>query len=103
MPIFRKELRLGETEFAVLVALPVLTGSVLRLPVGLATDRFGGRPLFTVLLASSAIPLLLLTQATAYWQHLVLGLFIGLAGTSRSEEHTSELQSLMRISYAVFC
>jgi NNP family nitrate/nitrite transporter-like MFS transporter len=78
----RKELSLGETEFAVLVALPVLTGSVLRLPVGMATDRLGGRPLFTALLAFSAIPLLLLTQATQYWQYLVLGLFIGLAGTS---------------------
>jgi NNP family nitrate/nitrite transporter-like MFS transporter len=78
----RKELSLGETEFAVLVALPVLTGSVLRLPVGMATDWFGGRPLFTALLAFSAIPLLLLTQATAYWQYLVLGLFIGFAGTS---------------------
>jgi NNP family nitrate/nitrite transporter-like MFS transporter len=78
----RKELALGETEFAVLVALPVLTGSVLRLPVGMATDRLGGRPLFTALLAFSAIPLLLLTQATQYWQYLVLGLFIGLAGTS---------------------
>jgi NNP family nitrate/nitrite transporter-like MFS transporter len=78
----RKELALGDTEFAVLVALPVLTGSVLRLPLGIATDRFGGRALFTALLASSAIPLLLLTRATAYWQHLVLGLFIGLAGTS---------------------
>jgi len=78
----RKELQLGETEFAVLVALPVLTGSLLRLPMGMATDWFGGRPLFTALLATSAIPLLLLTQATAYWQMLVLGLFIGMAGTS---------------------
>src|SRR5512141_1100441 len=78
----RKELALDDTRFAVLVALPVLTGSVLRLPVGMATDRFGGRPLFTALLAGSAIPLLLLTQATQYWQYLALGLFIGLAGTS---------------------
>jgi NNP family nitrate/nitrite transporter-like MFS transporter len=78
----RRELHLGETEFAVLVALPVLTGSLLRLPVGMATDWFGGRPLFTALLAASAVPLLLLTRATAYWHHLVLGLFIGLAGTS---------------------
>ena len=78
----RKELRLGETEFAVLVALPVLTGSLLRLPMGMATDWWGGRPLFTALLAGSAIPLLLLTRATTYWQMLALGLFIGLAGTS---------------------
>jgi NNP family nitrate/nitrite transporter-like MFS transporter len=78
----RKELGLGETEFAVLVALPVLTGSILRLPMGMATDWFGGRPLFTALLATSAIPLLLLAWATSYWQMLVLGLFIGMAGTS---------------------
>ena len=78
----RKELRLGDTEFALLVALPVLTGSLLRLPIGMATDWFGGRPLFTMLLASTAIPLLLLTQAHAYWHYLALGLWIGLAGTS---------------------
>lgn len=78
----RKELGLDETRFAVLVALPVLTGSLLRLPMGMATDWFGGRPLFTGLLAFTAIPLLLLTRATQYWHHLTLGLFIGLAGTS---------------------
>ena len=78
----RRELTLSETEFAVLVALPVLTGSLLRLPVGMATDWWGGRPLFTGLLAFTAVPLLLLTVATAYWQYLVLGLFLGLAGTS---------------------
>jgi MFS transporter, NNP family, nitrate/nitrite transporter len=78
----RTELSLSETEFAVLVALPVLTGSLLRLPVGMATDWWGGRPLFTALLAFTAVPLFLLTVATAYWQYLALGLLIGLAGTS---------------------
>lgn len=78
----REELGLGETEFAVLVALPILTGSLLRLPMGMAADRFGGRPIFTALLAASAVPLLLLCHATQYWQYLVLGLFIGMAGTS---------------------
>jgi MFS transporter, NNP family, nitrate/nitrite transporter len=78
----RKELQLTDTEFATLVALPVLTGSLLRLPMGMLTDWFGGRPLFTALLAFSALPLLLLTVAHAYWQYLVLGLFVGLAGTS---------------------
>ncbi len=78
----RKEARLTETEFAVLVALPVLTGSVLRLPVGMATDWFGGRPIFTGLLVLTAIPLLLLAHAREYWQYLVLGLGIGMAGTS---------------------
>jgi NNP family nitrate/nitrite transporter-like MFS transporter len=78
----RKELSLGETEFALLVALPILTGSLLRLPMGMATDRWGGRPIFTALLATSAIPLLLLCRADRYWQYLALGLLIGMAGTS---------------------
>jgi len=78
----RKELSLSETEFAMLVALPILTGSLLRLPVGMATDWYGGRPIFTALLATTAVPLLLLCVATQYWQYLVLGLFIGMAGTS---------------------
>jgi NNP family nitrate/nitrite transporter-like MFS transporter len=78
----RKELSLGETEFALLVALPILTGSLLRLPIGMATDWYGGRPIFTALLATTSIPLLLLCFATQYWQYLVLGLFIGMAGTS---------------------
>jgi NNP family nitrate/nitrite transporter-like MFS transporter len=78
----RKELDLTETEFAVLVALPVLTGSLLRLPIGMLTDRVGGRPIFTALLAFAAVPLLLLTAADRYWQYLALGLFIGVSGTS---------------------
>ena len=78
----RKELSLGETEFALLVALPILTGSLLRLPIGMATDWIGGRPIFTALLVTTAVPLLMLCFATRYWQYLVLGLFIGLAGTS---------------------
>jgi NNP family nitrate/nitrite transporter-like MFS transporter len=78
----RKEAGLTDTQFAVLAALPVLTGSLLRLPIGMATDRFGGRPIFTALLAFTALPLLLLTVADAYWEYLTLGLFIGLAGTS---------------------
>src|SRR3546814_4798382 len=37
------------------------------------------------------------------WQRWFDGLEGSLSGPTRSEEHTSELQSLMRISYAVFC
>src|SRR5512147_2986584 len=63
----RKELGLDDTEFALL----------LPLPIGMATDWWGGRKIFTILLATSAIPLLMLCFATQYWQYLVLGLFIG--------------------------
>ncbi len=39
----KQNLGLNETQFGFLVALPVLTGSLIRLPLGMWTDRFGGR------------------------------------------------------------
>jgi MFS transporter, NNP family, nitrate/nitrite transporter len=77
-------LQLNETQFGLLAATPVLTGSLVRLPLGLLTDRFGGRIVFFLLMLACVLPLYLITYATAYWQFLVLGLFVGLAGGSFS-------------------
>lgn len=77
-------LDLSETQFGVLVAMPLLSGSLLRLPVGILTDRYGGRNVFAILLVSIISPLYLIGSATQYWQFLVLGLFIGVAGASFS-------------------
>jgi NNP family nitrate/nitrite transporter-like MFS transporter len=77
-------LTLNETQFGLLVATPILTGSLLRLPIGMATDMYGGRPVYFLLLVSTIVPLLLISYATAYWQFLVLGLFVGAAGASFS-------------------
>lgn len=77
-------LQLNETQFGLLAATPVLTGSLARLPLGLLTDRFGGRSVFLVLMLTCVAPLYLISHATAYWQFLVLGLFVGLAGGSFS-------------------
>ncbi len=77
-------LQLSETQFGLLVATPILTGSLFRLPLGMATDKFGGRLVYFFLLVAVIPPLLLLPLATQYWQFLVLGLFIGVAGSSFS-------------------
>lgn len=77
-------LQLNETQFGLLAATPVLTGSLVRLPLGLLADRFGGRSVFFLLMLSCVAPLYLISHATAYWQFLVLGLFVGLAGGSFS-------------------
>lgn len=77
-------LQLNETQFGLLVAIPILTGSLVRLPLGMLTDRHGGRIVFFLLMLSCVAPLYLLTYATAYWQFLTLGLFVGLAGGSFS-------------------
>ena len=77
-------LELNETQFGLLAATPVLTGSLIRLPLGMLTDRFGGRVVFFVLMLVCVLPIYLIAEATAYWQFLVLGLFVGMAGGSFS-------------------
>ena len=69
----KSELNLNETEFGLLVATPILTGSLVRLPLGLLTDRYGGRIIFFIQMILVAIPTWLLSYATEYWQYLVLG------------------------------
>ena len=78
----KASLGLNETQFGLLVATPILTGSLIRLPVGMLTDKFGGRIVFFVLMLSTVIPIYILSLATAYWHFLVLGLFVGVAGGS---------------------
>jgi len=77
-------LQLNETQFGLLAATPVLTGSLVRLPLGMLTDRFGGRLVFFLLMLACVLPIYLIAEATQYWQFLVLGLFVGLAGGSFS-------------------
>ncbi len=77
-------LQLSETQFGLLVATPILTGSVFRLPVGMMTDKFGGRIVYFILILATIIPLWFIGDATQYWQFLVLGLFVGIAGASFS-------------------
>src|SRR5690606_19063514 len=78
----REELALSSAEFGLLTATPVLTGALLRLPLGMWTDRYGGRIVMTALLVACAIPVYLVSYATALWQFLLIGLFLGVVGAS---------------------
>ncbi|MBA5687441.1 NarK/NasA family nitrate transporter [Duganella sp. LX47W] len=80
----KKSLGLNETEFGLLAAMPVLSGSLVRVPLGIWCDRFGGRIVFFALMLATVIPIYMIGLATQYWQFLVLGLFVGLAGGSFS-------------------
>ena len=77
-------LHLNETQFGMLVATPVLTGSLIRLPLGMWTDRYGGRIVFFLLMLSTVVPIFLIEMLHEFWQFLVIGLFVGLAGGSFS-------------------
>ena len=62
----------------------MLTGSLIRVPLGIWTDKYGGRIVFFALMLACVVPIWLMSYATAYWHFLVIGLFVGLAGGSAS-------------------
>jgi len=80
----KTQLGLSDTEFGLIAATPVLSGSLARVPLGIYTDRFGGRIVFLLTMLVTVIPLWALAYATAFWQFIALGLLIGLAGASFS-------------------
>jgi len=81
-PLFRSLYQLSETQVGLLVAVPVVLGSLARIPLGLLTDRFGGRIMFPALLLVTCIPLLLAGLTMSFGGLLGVSLLIGLAGAS---------------------
>ncbi len=79
---FKHGLGLDYSEALLLTAIPVVLGSLLRVPLGIATDRYGGRIVFAALLAFSALPAVLFGYAHAYWALLAVGFLLGIAGAS---------------------
>ncbi|MCP2029092.1 NNP family nitrate/nitrite transporter-like MFS transporter [Flavobacterium sp. HSC-32F16] len=65
-----------------LLGIPILTGSIMRLPMGILTDKFGGKPVFSCLLILSSIPLFLLPFAYSFWTFAILSFLFGMVGTS---------------------
>ena len=78
----QKELGLSETQFGLLVGTPILTGSLIRLALGIWTDQYGGRIVFALVMFTAAIATALLTLAYDYPTYLLAALGIGIAGGS---------------------
>lgn len=72
----------NRAEIGWLIGLPVLTGSVMRLPMGILADKYGGRPVFGLLMLFSAVPLFLLSYADSYFLFALASLGFGLTGAS---------------------
>jgi NNP family nitrate/nitrite transporter-like MFS transporter len=81
-PHFREVLHLTQSETALLVAVPVLLGSLARIPMGILTDRFGGRAIFVILMAAVAIPVWIAPQQSTYANLLIVAFLLGVAGSS---------------------
>ena len=78
----KQQLGLNETQFGLLVGTPILTGSVVRIFLGIWTDQIGGRRVYTVVMLAAAVATFLLTYAHTYTQFLIAALGVGIAGGS---------------------
>lgn len=81
-PDYRDILDLAPLQVSLLVAVPVILGSVARVPLGAMTDRFGGRLVFTLLSLVVILPLLLLATLETYPTLLIGALLLGVSGAS---------------------
>ena len=78
----KQDLGLSETEFGILVATPVLTGSISRIFLGVWTEQYGGRLVFTLQMLATAVACWLLSEVRTYEVFLIAALGVGLAGGS---------------------
>jgi NNP family nitrate/nitrite transporter-like MFS transporter len=83
-PLLSRQYGLTAMQVSLMVAIPVLLGSIGRLPMGLLADRYGPRAVLATLLLGITVPALGLARATSYPQLLAWGFFLGLAGTAFS-------------------
>ena len=78
----KQQFNLNETQFGLLVGTPILTGSLIRIFLGIWTDQYGGRRIYTLVMLSAAVATFLLAYATTYVQVLIAALGVGIAGGS---------------------
>lgn len=74
------EIGLNDTQFGILVATPILSGSLTRLFLGIWTDKYGGRIIFTAIMIISSLFTWILTLTNEFYQCVLVALGIGLAG-----------------------
>jgi len=78
----KEDMGLNDTQFSLLIGTPILTGSLIRLILGIWADQYGGRPIFFTVMVSSAAFTWMLTYADTYVMLLLTALGVGIAGGS---------------------
>jgi NNP family nitrate/nitrite transporter-like MFS transporter len=76
----KQDLGLSETQFGLLIGTPILTGSLIRLVLGVWTDQFGGRVVYPLVMLAAAAATFLLSYADTYVEFLIAALGVGIAG-----------------------
>ncbi|MDD5543548.1 MAG: NarK/NasA family nitrate transporter [Acidobacteriia bacterium] len=83
-PLFKQMYALNARQISFLIAIPVLLGSTMRLPMGMLADRFGGRSVFSILLFFSVLPAVAIGFTHSFTALVLWAFLLGLAGTSFS-------------------
>ncbi len=78
----KDELGLNNAQFGLMAGMPILVGSLIRVPLGIWTDQYGGRRVFTFVMLAAAVATFLLSWAHTYPQMLLAGAGVGIAGGS---------------------
>lgn len=76
------ELSLSPVALSIMLAIPIIVGSLGRIPLGMLTDRYGGHKVFSILCFLAALPVVALAYADTYSGLIVAGIFLGISGAS---------------------
>lgn len=89
MPFIKEEIQLSANQLALVTAIPVVLGSILRVPIGYWTNRFGARKLFSISFILLVFPIYYISISNSFIDLLVGGLFLGISGAVFSVGVTS--------------
>ncbi len=89
MPIINEEVQLTSGQLSFVTAVPVILGSVLRVPLGFYTNRFGAKNMFILSFIVLLFPVFYLSIADSFFDLILSGLFLGVAGATFSIGVTS--------------
>lgn len=81
-PQYQDKMGLSAVQTSLLIAIPVIVGSLGRIPIGALTDRYGGRLMFTMVSFTTVMPVVFLAFASNYWAVIAGGFVLGLGGTT---------------------
>ena len=79
MSFIKMDIALTDNQIALVTAVPVILGSLLRIPIGFWTNRFGSRALFTTSFILLIIPAVYISYANSFLDLIIGGLFIGIS------------------------
>ncbi|WP_346208026.1 nitrate/nitrite transporter [Caldifermentibacillus hisashii] len=108
IPSIKQDIPLTESQVSIITAIPVILGSLLRIPIGFYTDRFGARKLFMISFTVLLFPVFYVSVANSFMDLVIGGLFLGIGGavfsvgvTSLPKYYPKEKQGFINGVYGV--